>query len=349
MHRLKVNHKQVIELLMEQKKPKKAIEDLLLQTAGQSPKQIQRAFINIRAKILRTKRYKNNLEWQRLLQFCQEKEITESEDIHLLRNVIPNMTVSNFHWFQKVGFNSCKSYQLFSELCEFRIMNDPFYDFDCPPDIKYASNVQHQQDIQTHNCHEKEDRTLYHLSQEEIEEMIQTAKSTINAENTNWDSRGNHIRLLEALCLVTGRRKWELCSTLQMRSSPVSDYQAEIQGVCKHMKKNNIWISIPLLLPIAEVAKGIVNLRRYTKIIKGRYNGPRLFKRKMTHTHLRNVFADQAFRERETKNLFYINDKSVGPIMWKSLALAIKMKTAAEHYSVMCTDHVSISTGIGDN
>lgn len=331
---------------MKEKNPKKAIQSLLSQMSDKTPKQIQRAFINIRARLLRTKEYVNNLEYERLLQFCQTKETEDADDLNLLRNVIPKMTLSNIHWFQKIGFNLCKSYRLFSEIGEFRIMQDPFYDFDCPPDIKYASNIQHQKDIHTHNRHEKEDRTLYHVSQEEIERMVQLAQSTIHSE-ANWEVRGNHIRLLEALCLVTGRRKWELCSTLQMRSSSQSDYQAEITGICKNVKTSNSWVTIPLLLPIADVAKGIVNLRRYKKIIKGRYNGPRLFDRKMTHTHLRNVFADQAFREREIKNLFCIDDQSVGPVMWKSLALAIKMKTAAEHYSVMCTDHVS--TTVRDN
>lgn len=337
-----VDQLRVIDLLMEQKDATRAIEDLLFQLKDKTPKQIQRAFINIRAKLLRNKRYRDEETYQDLLRFCATYDTENEADLHLLENVIPRMTTSNVHWLQQVGYNVIQDPDLYVAIHGFKIMKDPFYSFDCPHHIKNASKIQHQQDIERHNRHQKEDRALYHLSVEDIDAMVKTAHDYIAREDLNWNSRGNHIRLLEALCLVTGRRKWELCCTLQMRSSRDSDYQAEVSGICKHLDKTPQWVVIPLLLPIAEVAKGIVNLRKFTKMIKGRYNGPSLFDRRMTHTHFRNVFADQAFRERETKNLFCINDRSVGPVMWKSLALAIKLKTAAEHYSAMCTDHVAI-------
>ena len=340
----KLNHKRVIHILMELHDPEQAIKEVIQGMQGKSSKQIYAAFTNIRHKITRNSKYQNKQEFHNLLKFCSSQVQGSEADLHFLREECTNMTAAQIHWIQASRSAIFQDKELFDKFKSYRVMKDPFYDFDCPDNIKYESKIQKKQEVERHNRHEKDDRTAYHFSTEEIDAMVKTAQEYIMQDDINWDVRGNHIRLLEALCLVTGRRKWELCSTMQMRSARDSDYQAEVSGLCKHIRPTTNWVSIPLLLPIADITRGIVNLRKYTKMNKGRYagSGPPIFGRKMTHTHFRNLFADKAFRDRETKNLFCIGDHSVGPAMWKSLALAIDITTAAQHYSVMCTDHNAI-------
>jgi hypothetical protein len=198
-----------------------------------------------------------------------------------------------------------------------------------------ASRARYQQTEDNHK-HKRKPKEHYVFSSEEIDDMVRTATTYIISD-TNWSRKCNASRLMECLSLLTGRRKWELCSTMKIKTVPNRTHQADICGLTKRIeyKAADMWFRIPLLAPIDIIIKGITNLRLLGHVM-GHYGGGAKLFPKMTHTHYRNVYADRAYAERE-KNGFH-TDESMSPLEWKRTALILDMKTYVDHYATMVTD-----------
>jgi hypothetical protein len=222
-------------------------------------------------------------------------------------------------------------------LNDIRVYDSMYYDF-MPSDEMINEFANYKRMLVSHNhrhAHKAVER--YNFTEDEVDQMIQQAIMLCETENLDWTKRKNSLNLLEACCLLTGRRKWELCSTLQMRSSYVSDYQAIVSGITKDLKSGNEERAIPLLAPIATVAKGIVKLRRYAHKFGDYYQTKKskIFP-KMTHTTFRDLYCKRAWKNREI-NLFM--PENCSEIFWCSQALCDNLSSYAMHYTTAVIHH----------
>jgi hypothetical protein len=331
----RLSHKALAQQIMKANDPQGAIKTILTTLKDQTSMQIARAFVNCRKTILRDPEYLNKHGYGRLVSLSIESGLPETDKIKLKDLLLKPLHY--IHWAQSVRvYLSCpEANERFKAI---RIVQDPFYEFVCPDHITFKATQDRTQDKIAHNKHEKRERTSYHFSIQEVGNMVEHAHTYI-LQSGPCTLRKHYTQMLDALSLVSGRRKWELACTLKVKSVPNEKYQAMITGICKVFDFNEAWRAIPLLIPFDDFVGGLVKLRSYKRIEMGDYSGVKLFKtRKMTHTHFRNVYLDISFRERLSRNHFLIGDQSCGPSYWKSQALCTSVQDAAETYDVMCID-----------
>jgi len=327
------DHQQLALRIMEDGDIDGAMRHILDITKDDNPQRRRSVFDNIRTKILKQENYRCPNGYQQLQQLARRDDFNPSDKIKL--EVLLSKPLHFLRWSQvcKTFFSD---FNLQQEWRSIRIVKDPFYEFDCPEKIKVLVQQDITSQVKENHNHNRKPREHYNFSEEEVDDMVKQATDFIHSNN-NWNIRSNSLRLLECMSLLTGRRKWELCSTLRIKSTEESIYQAMVQGLGKNIQHqmgspDQIWERIPLLAPIDTIVKGITNVRLYCHQ-SGSYTGAKKLFPKMTHTHYRNVYADKAYVERE-KNKFRDGD-SCSMLEWKRSALMINMNTFADRYSTM--------------
>lgn len=289
---------------------------------------------NIRTRISRQSQYVNKSAYSQLAEWGANTNYSE-KDRNRLRELLtkPGHTI---HWLQSKKF-LWDSFELQEKFRNLRVFWDPFYDFKAPESLKrLLSEDTKKRHAEQHQHKSKRPTEDYHFTEQEIDDMIATSVNLINSD-LDWKVGANSMRLLEALCLLTGRRKWELCATMRMRSSPDSDYQAEVRGLSKTVAGilgEDEWHYIPLLAPIAVITRGISNLRRYEHT-PGKYSAGKALFPKMRHTAFRDIYARRTYRDRHLNKFM---PESCSENYWKSKALRIEFTTAMMHYSTMVID-----------
>lgn len=327
------DHKEMAARIMDDGDVDGAIKHVLGMLSGKDNKTKYSTFRNIRAHILRQEHYRSEEGYQQLREMAMRENLNPTD-----RSLLQTLLFKPLHFMRwaQVCKRYLSDYDLQQELQEIKIVKDPFYEFDCPGKIKKMSKEDEAVHVATNHQHARKPREHYLFSSEEIDDMVRIATDYIKSE-MDWTRKCNSSRLLECLSLLTGRRKWELCSTMKIKTVPNFPYQAEIAGIAKVIdyKKSDIWFKIPLLAPIDVIIKGITNLRVFGHIM-GKYGGGSKLFPKMTHTHYRNVYADRAYEERQ-KNGFHA-DESMSALEWRRSALVLDMRTYCERYATMITD-----------
>lgn len=331
----RLNHEAIIYQLMVDKDVDGAIQAIVNILQHKSNRQIEMAFTNIRRSILRKHHYMNKTGYGELVSLSIDPSLNADDQLKL-KNLLLR-PLHNIHWCQQHSrFLKCPVAS--KKFRSIKLVVDPFYEFVCPEAIKALAVDDRKKDKIAHNKHEKRPRETYHFTTHEIEEMIQQAYHYI-LQADKCTRRMHYTMMLDALSLVSGRRKWELSCTLKVKSVPDKEYQACVTGICKNLNFEEKWIIIPLLIPFNDFVVGLVKLRAYPNIALGKYYGKRLFPNKlMTHTHFRNVYINTAFTKRLTQNYFLIGNESCGPAYWRSQALGTDLKNSSEIYDVMCID-----------
>ena len=173
------------------------------------------------------------------------------------------------------------------------------------------------------------------VTKDELNAMIEKAIAYIQDESVETThTKANMLRTVEALCLLTGRRKWEIISTLKIRSVENEPFQARMEGLCK---ANIEAIIIPLLAPIDVIIAGLVKVRRFEGTVHpGRYTVKSIFGKSISHTMFRDLYATAAYDRRKTENHFQLD---AGPAMYRALALGISLTVASSHYNVLTTEN----------
>lgn len=315
-----------IRAMVEDVMDKGLVDNAIATIMGSDKTDVQKyqAFNSVRLNILRNESYRNGAGLRALEKLLLDPEL-ENEDRIRVRNLLGD-TLHRQHW----GVTN-KSYLKRSDKTKgIRMVKDPFYDFKPSDDLVKSYTQGRQKDNEEHNLHKKRS---WEMPTSEIADMRAKAMEFIESEQ-DWSRRYNCTKLLSALCLLTGRRKWELYKTLKIRGVSDEIYQAHIKGISKIQTVDDVWRRIPLLAPYITIVKAIVNLRQCKKLKFGDYGGPSLFGKSMSHTAYRNLFAEEAYRERMT-NHFLIGDESCAPLYWKSQALAVSLTNCSKTYSVM--------------
>ena len=92
----------------------------------------------------------------------------------------------------------------------------------------------------------------------------------------------SYSRLILALCVVSGRRLTEICSPRSVFTPMPHDHHACFTGVLKKRRQNSSSMTVPLLVPFAVFATGLLALRQKQDLgvahltnaeVKNRYQG----------------------------------------------------------------------------
>jgi hypothetical protein len=315
---------------MEERDVEGAMAHILAVTQDDPAKRRRAVFDNVRSRILRQEHYRNPEGYAQLQQLAMRDDLSPTDRVKL-----QTLLFKPLHFMRWAQVHRCflTDPDVQAKLAEIPIVKDPFYEFDCPENIKLLVNASIQDGVNENHCHKKKSAETYRFTPEEVNKMIEDAVTLIQ-QDLAWEKRSNSLRLLECLCLLTGRRKWELCSSLKIRTVKDSEYQADVQGIGKNLLGifDDGWIRIPLLAPISVVIRGITNLRLYDHTM-GRYNGFKKLFPRLTHTHYRDLYSEKCYELREI-NKFCQGD-SCSQLEWRRRALNITMAILANRYSTM--------------
>lgn len=331
------NHQAMVVQIMDDGDVDGAIRHILEITKNDKAQRRRAVFDNVRTQIMKKEQYRSEEGYQQLKTLAMREDLSPTD-----RMKLQTLLFKPLHFIRWAQVCRCflSDYDLQAELREIRIVKDPFYDFDCPVTIKSMVKEDTDEQVQENHNHQRKPREHYIFNTDEVTQMITTATEYIQ-QDIPWTRPCNSFRLLECMCLLTGRRKWELCSTLKIKAVPGNDYLAEVQGLGKSIKSriNDTWCIIPLLAPIHLIIHGITKLRMFAHEM-GKYRGGiKLFPR-MTHTHYRNVYADKAYEQRAINR--FREDHSCSELEWKRSALNITMGIYTERYATMITDNNDI-------
>ena len=292
---------------------------------------------HVRERIAKDPRYLNPRCVHELLEIIKSPS-TSTEDRKKLSNILE--TPAKLRWMQ-VRKGCLEGPETFQKVCEIMVFDPMYYEFMPTPEMQQQCSNYRDTLIKINHQHKHKKQEEYSYTESEVDEMVQWASEFCLRDDLDWTVRKNSLNMLEALCLLTGRRKWELCKTLQMRSSPDSDYQALVWGICKDIKSGQTERPIPLLAPIATIACGINKLRRFPHQ-KGNYLQGRISRRfpKMSHTFFRNIYTERTYRDRHI-NQFH--PEPCSKLWWCSQALCDTLKTYCEHYATATVNHHAAS------
>lgn len=315
---------------MVEKQPERALSIIKTLKQHEDAERIYSAVRNIRQKIMRDPAHENPAARAHLKVMAANPNLHPNDRTKL--KVLLKEPAHKIHWLQKSHPFLDKT--LNDQFAALRVFNDPFYEFDADRQtIRQATDDKIEHINQSHR-HERRHRT-YNYDDDAIDGMIRTAVEWIHRDDVRWETMVNSKMLLEALCLLTGRRKWELCSTLKIRSVLESDLQAEISGVCK--KRNDVfypdtWYRVPLLAPLRTIVRGLSNLRKVVHA-PGQYAAHKKLFPQLWHTAYRDIFARRAFRDRAINK--FLEGMDCSESYFKSQCLVIHIDTFANHYTTL--------------
>lgn len=306
------------------------INHVLEVTKDDRPSKRVAALNAIRTKILRSNEYKHP-QFDAKIQSMMRRDTVTSRDKERLTELLrsPLCAIRGIQMHRGTLFDSR---ELHDEIRRLSSVVDPFYEFVVPKELQDAARRDRQLQVRENHRHHHKPAQEYHFTTTEIKEMRTTACMWIESEQ-DWSRRVNSMRLLEALGLLTGRRKWELCQTLKIRSVPGQIYQAEVRGIGKKIFDLE-WRRIPLLAPLQLIVQGLTKARRYAHT-QGDYGCAKKLFPRLTHTRYRDLYATLAFEERSL-NQFHV--ESCSELWWKSQALCNDLLTYTKHYATLVID-----------
>lgn len=329
----RIRYAPIIKRLMEDRDKEGAIEMLKEMSGSTHPYHITNFMKHTRERVARDPRYLNKSCVHKVLELMKDPTTCE-EDFRKLSSVLE--TPRKIRWMQ-LRKGCLLSPDTHRRLCDIQVFDPMYYEFLPTPEMQQELAHYTKQLVINNHAHSHKSKERYNFDSSQVTAMVQQATSFCEDETIDWTKRSNSLKLLECLCLLTGRRKWELCSTLKMRSSPVSDYQAVVSGIAKDIKTGEEERVIPLLAPIAVVARGIVNLRKIPYKM-GAYAQPKKSKLfpNLTHTTFRDLYCKRAWSQRAMNQFM---PEQCSELYWCSQALCDNLDTYAMHYATAVIHH----------
>lgn len=315
---------------------------------GKTPLQIKTLIMNTRQRILKDDTYMRVEGVAEILRLANDPDTNEVDKQRLMD--LSGKTMRDMHFAISQRSKYLTGEETMEKLREIKIVREPFSEFALPKEMWKAVMKEDKDRVSARNHYQKKNGEKVQINMTEADAMVKKATDYISS-GADWGKRANGNRLLGALCLLTGRRRWELYHTLHMRCVPDNDYQAEVRGICKvHAHKAMQWIRIPLLAPYPLIVQGICQARKITGLTMYQIRSGNLFGKSMNHTTYRNLYTELAWRDRETKNKFRIGDEACSPLYWRSYALGVTTNDVSDHYSIMSVnqDHEPGNDDHGD-
>jgi hypothetical protein len=210
-----------------------------------------------------------------------------------------------------------------------RPVANEFYEFTCPEEISSIANdnvLQRREDTLNRAIRPPEE---YVVSHEDTLSILEKCIQTV-LETTTVSTKNEYYKLVQALCVITGRRVNEIMKNVIMEPMP-NAYQAKVTGLSKKRSVTDIPVVIPLLMEYRDVKRALDAVRSFwdfsdvsnmdmnKRISRNSMNtiAKRFFGRKFDHTQKRNFYVEIAYRNRH-ENDFYPNTMKSH---WAQLAL----------------------------
>jgi hypothetical protein len=323
----------VIKKLMEDRDKEGAIEMLKEMSGSSHAFHMMNFMKHTRERIAKDPRYINPRCVHEIMEIMKTPGLNE-QDRKKLAEIVESPRMIRWAQVRRGCFLDPMVHERVSQV---RVFDPMYYEFTPSNEMQIQINEHREMILMDNHRHSRKIVERYNFTDSEMDEMIKQARALCENEELDWTKRKNSLNMLEACCLLTGRRKWELCKTLQMRSSYVSDFQAVVSGIAKDLKSGKEERVIPLLAPIAVVAKGIVKLRRYDHKM-GDYYQTKMAKifPKMTHNTFRDLYCKRAWRDRAINQFM---PEKCSEIFWCSQALCDNLSTYAMHYTTAVIHH----------
>jgi hypothetical protein len=328
--RFRFSHVALAKQVMDDNDPEGAANYIMAVAGKDHPDKIAGAFKNVRVRIMSQPEYTNQ-EGEEEARALLELPGLEDDDKKRLEELL-RMPISKQHWAQHIKA-VFRNQELTAKYNAIRFFKAPFYDFKMPESVSVDRTIRGRERSRENHAHQRRDQSLYRFSEEEINDMMKEAIEYCQSDQ-DWGKKVNSCRLLEAVGLLTGRRKWELASALKIRSVPDNDYQAEVRGITKTLFCDESWRRIPLLAPISVIVSAISKIRRYAHN-PGKYNAANQLFPKLTHTRYRDIYASKAYDQRD---LNQFHPESCSLLWFRSKALLIDLESCAAHYSTLVID-----------
>ena len=208
-------------------------------------------------------------------------------------------------------------------------------DFKLPEDV--VSHVM----AYTRNARQKrmyhQDGREYTMTRVDMDRILAVAKRTIDVRTNPVQRPKQWCEYVVCCGLLSGRRTWEIVSTLEWDPLPDLPFQARVSGMAKSlehevMNQGHPEIDIPLLCDFDTFDRAMWELRGF-RTLTGRCDdkenniqaglrsaSQRLFGRVISHTEKRNIYSEMAFRDKE--NSKFMLDCS--RVAWVEAALGHK-------------------------
>lgn len=330
----RIRYAPIMKKLMEDRDKEGALQMIKDMSGSTHPFHITNFMKHVRERIAKDPRYLNPKCVHQVVELMKDTSISKG-DFDKLASILENP--SRLRWLQ-VRKGCLDSWELHSKIADIKVFDEMYYEFIPDKDTTHGYSLYRAELVKSNHRHKHKDVERYNYSSQEVTTMVQQATDFCQREDVDWKKRKNSLQLLEALCLLTGRRKTELVSSLKMRSSPISDYQAVVSGIAKDIKSGEEERVIPLLAPISVVAAGIVKLRQYAHKTADYYQAKKskLFP-KMTHTMFRDLYCERCWDTKEINK--FMPEQHCSKLYWCSQALCDTMSTYAMHYATAVIHH----------
>lgn len=211
-----------------------------------------------------------------------------------------------------------------------------FYRFQLPTSIVTERFKQEGARAKLNQEHRLKSRNAYKITEEKMEEMFDIASEVVQF-STEITSTKKYYETIVALQLVSGRRNYEIMSSLDYHPGP-HPYQAIVSGICKkHLEELIEGVEeehvIPLTVEYRLFEKAMNAVRKFRTFrglspteVNSSYGNcilaasDRLFGRRLTHTQKRNLYVEKAYKMRNV-NQFCVGNESCSRYQWAANAL----------------------------
>lgn len=217
-----------------------------------------------------------------------------------------------------------------------------FYKFDIPQHIKNLITQVRLDKTKSRQNKQIKEKEFYEISTTEAEELVVKSREIIDGRHINTSI--DYYNFVAAVGVLSGRRNFEIQRSLGISNSN-HPYQAIVDGICKKKDFYEQEFCIPLLCPYDEFEHAMTEIREFKEIpddpiVASKISSPcillarkRIFGRRLTHTQIRNIYSQLAWKKRLSENNFMT---TLPKHVWMSNALCHDVHfNATDCYNVM--------------
>lgn len=231
-----------------------------------------------------------------------------------------------------------------------------FHRFQIPSDICHERFKQERSRAKLNQEHRLKARSQYKITEQQLEEIFDLAADVVQfaVDITNTKK---YYEVVVALQLVSGRRNYEIMSSLEYHPGP-TPYQAVVSGICKKTIDELVEgvedeYVIPLTVEYSLFKRAMDNIRKFKSLrglspsqVNSSYGASvlaasdRLFNRRLTHSQKRNLYIEKAYKMRNI-NQFCIGSESCSKHRWAAMALchaSVRAPDVTQRYQTMIVE-----------
>lgn len=231
-----------------------------------------------------------------------------------------------------------------------------FHRFQLPTEVSTERFRQEQKRAKLNQEHRLKARSAYKISDAELEEIFAKAADVVQFAPDITNTK-KYYEVIVALQLVSGRRNFEIMSSLEYHPGP-HPYQAIVSGICKKTIDELVEgieeeYIIPLTVEYRLFKKAMDEVRKFKSLhglspseVNSSFGtsvlaaSDRLFGRRLTHSQKRNLYVEKAYKMRNV-NQFCVGEQSCSKHRWAAMALchaSVRAPDVTQRYQTMIVE-----------